>query len=201
MKKTERQQQIVDLKNKIIANSKDARFAKSAIADLLSLQRQEEIDPVELSIPISEITDVADAGPWKISKTVRGYLFQCKRGLHTFIGLEYGGLCSMMQEAMDAINKGDKASEFATNYVEAIGYVFQSPLFAAMGKNLPLFNKPAEYTSLFIIATAILREFNDFYNRHGIVNKPHTNTEEDIKQNIAMENLSEALESIAESVE
>lgn len=83
------QEKLKAVKAKIVANSKDAHFAESLIDELVSLQKQADIEPVELIVPCAEverkhqIDDVTS-----LTKTLRGYLY--KHGETSYVYVPFG---------------------------------------------------------------------------------------------------------------
>lgn len=191
-------ERIKHVREQIISNGKDARWTKNMISELLSLQRQKDVEPMELCVPTEEVKEVADADSFKVIKTVRGYLFQTRRGaLSTFVDAKNGTVCSMLETLMNLIWKADK-EEYEQAYLDCISYVMQAPLFAAMGLSLPAYGKLADHEPLFNIGIAILKEFNRFNEKYFIDAEVHKDTEEDVAENNAMENASDALGMIAQ---
>lgn len=197
-KKQTLNEKIKSAKDKIISNSKDAAWTKKMLNELLSLQRQADVEPMELNVPVSEVKDTADADSFKVIRTIRGYLFQTRGGaLSTFVELKYATVCSMLDTLMGLIKKSEK-EEYERFYIDCISYVMQAPIFAAMGLSLPAYGKPAEHDSLFNIGTAILKEFGRFSEKHFAEAEVSAETEEDINENIAQENMAHTLENISE---
>lgn len=198
MEKESRKERIESLKNQIATNSKDNGWAKRMLDELLSLQRQEDVEPMELCVPVAEVKDTADADSFKVIKTIRGYLFQTRGGaLSTFVEAKYGTVCSMLDTLMNLV-KSKEHEEYEQYYIDCISYVMQAPIFAAMGLSLPIYGKPAEHDSLFNIGTTILKEFGRFSKKHFTDAEPSAETEEDIKNNMVAENAADAIERISE---
>lgn len=192
----DRKEQLKTVKAQIIANSTDARMAKNLISDLLSLQRQEDVVPMELQIPLSEVLDTADADSFKVTKTTRGYLFQTRGGaLSTFVELKYNTVCSMLDTLMTLMKKEER-EDYEQYYQDCISYVMQSPIFASMGLSLPAYGKPAEHDSLFNIGIAILKEFGRFSEKHFTDAEPRNETEDDIKANDEQDAVVDAVENL-----
>lgn len=199
MEKESRKERIESLKNQIATNSKDNGWAKRMLDELLSLQRQEDVEPMELCVPMSEVKDTADADSFKVIKTIRGYLFQTRGGaLSTFVESKYASVCSMLDTLMKLIWCADK-EEYEQAYQDYISYVMQAPIFAAEGLSLPAYGKPAEHDSLFNIAIAILKEFNRFTEKHFTEAEAVEETEEDVKDNAVLNNINEAIENAVNS--
>lgn len=191
-------ERIKTLKEQIISNGKDARWTKNMLSELLSLQKQKDVVPVELCVPVQEVRDLADGDSFKVTKTVRGYLFQTRGGeLSTFVDSKYQSVCSMLDTLMGLINKSDK-EEYEQAYLDCISYVMQAPIFAAMGLSLPAYGMTADHEPLFNIGIAILKEFNRFNEKYFIDAEEHKDTEEDVEENNATENAADALGMIAQ---
>ena len=194
MEKESRKERIDTLKKQIAANSKDAEWAKKMLHELITLQRQEDVVPMELGVPVSEVKDTADADSFKLIKTTHGYLFQTRGGaLSTFVESKYNSVCSMLDTLMYLVKK-DKREDFEDSYLDCISYVMQAPIFAAMGLSLPAYNKPAEHDSIFNIGLAILNEFSRFTEKHFTEAEAPAETEEDIKENTIMENAADSID-------
>lgn len=188
-------------KTELLANCKDASWAKKQISKLLSLQKQDDLSPSELNVPTDEVIEEASNDTVRVVKTTRGYLFQTRSGaLSTFVESKYGGVCSHLQSFMDLLKRGhdSKLEDYEQMYLDSFSYVYQAPIFAAMGANLPAYGKPIEFDSLFNIALAILKEFNRFTEKHFTDAEAVNETESDIAENNAMEAVSKALENLPE---
>lgn len=192
---------IKDLANKIISNSKDQKWAREMVHELLRLQKQKDDMNKEIDVPISEVLETVSFGNTEVSKTIRGYLFKSTyhSGLWTFIGSNFGNVCSMLQLAMDcqqALND-NKGFDGCEEFIEGVESVFQAPLFAAMGWNLPMIGKDISFDSLLNISNDIMEEVNRFNDEHGNPTEPRQETEEDIKANNEMEALGRVVENLA----
>lgn len=193
--------EIDKLSQQIISNSKDQKWAKEMIQELLRLQKQDDDMNKEIDVPISEVLETVSFGATEASKTVRGYLFKTTYhpGLWTFIGSNYGNACSMLQWAMDcqqALND-NKKFKGCEGFIESVEVVFQAPLFAAMGWSLPMIGKKIDLTSLLNISNDIKKEAQRFDDEHGNPAEPRQETSEDIADNIEFENTGRALETLA----
>lgn len=192
---------IKDLTNKIISNSKDAKWANEMVHELLRLQKQSDDMNKEIDVPISEVLETVSFGNTEVAKTIRGYLFKTTyhSGLWTFIGSNYGNVCDLLQLAMDAQKVIDEKRDWAgcQELVEDVEFIFQAPLFATMGWSLPMIGKEADTKSLLNISNAIRAEINRFNEEHGKPTEPRQETEEDIKANNEMESLGRVVENLA----
>lgn len=188
-KPTNKKEKFDTLRQQIIANSKDAKWAENQIGLLLSIQKDLLHEPTELIVPVKEVKESLDFGSCKISRTIRGYLFEAKGGMHTFVDNRMTSVCDMLQAIFDLHDKEDKTDDeniIYQNARDAILYVFQSPIFASLDER-----------SLFDIAAAILRTFNDYAQECYTDAKPVDETEEDIRDNITFEQAGKAIEQIA----
>lgn len=174
---------IKEIKNRIISNSKDAEWANKMLLELVSLQKQEDVEPVELIVPTKEVRETLDFGAVKIMRTIRGYLVQCKGGMATFVELRMSAVCAMINTLFELHGKerNEEDENIYEAFREAVLYIFQAPIFASLSDEL-----------LFGIATDILRRFKEYSEPKQEI--PHEETEEDIKENIEVENTAKAIE-------
>lgn len=179
-------EQIKNVKVQIASNSKDAEWAKKMLNQLFVLQKQSMTEPTELSVPCKEVKASIDLGACKISRTIRGYLFEAKGGLYTFVDLRMGRVCAMLNTLFELHAKDEKSEDEQTVYstfVNAVEYVFQAPIFASMNE-----------TSLFSIATSILHVFNEYCNENFTNAEAPERTEEDYKADVEFEQFEQAAE-------
>lgn len=188
-KKTDINERIKKLKSLMTSNAKDAKWMSKQIDELCVLHRQVCNEPVELIVPCKEVTDSIDFGACKISRTIRGYLFEAKGGMHTFVNLRMARVCAMINTLFTlhkkvAENKADAAeTAMYEAFRDAILYVFQTPIFASLDEQ-----------TLFSIATDILRHFREYTDEHYTNVEAKDETEKDIKENIEFEQAAEGLE-------
>lgn len=181
-------EKIAELKKRIIG-CKDTKLTEQLINQLLGLHKQSLHTPVELEVPCSEVKETIDFGACKISRTIRGYLFEAKGGLYTFVESRMVSVCAMLNTVFEFHNKEDKTEEeqmLYDNFINAVQYCLQAPIFASMNEG-----------SLFAIATEILRVFNEYCAENYTNAEYVPETEEDIKANNEMENMGRALETLA----
>lgn len=181
-------EKIAELKKRIIG-CKDPKLTEQLLNQLLGLHKQSLNEPVELIVPCKEVKETIDFGACKISKTIRGFLFEAKGGLYTFVDLRMQSICTMLQTLFDLHAKDDKTEDENTiyeNFRDAVLYTFQAPIFASLNEK-----------SLFEIATANLKTFNDYAEEHYTNAEAVDETEDDIRENIALQNASDALETLA----
>lgn len=195
------EERIKEIQTQIISNSKDAKWAKDLVHELLRLQKQDDDMNKEIDVPISEVLETVSFGATEVSKTIRGYLFKSTyhSGLWTFIGSNFGNVCDMLQLAMDSQKVIDEKRDWAgcQELVDDVQFIFQAPLFAAMGWSLPMIGEEADTKSLINISNAIRAEINRFNEEHGNPTEPRQETEEDIKANNEMEALGRVVENLA----
>lgn len=181
-------EKIAELKKRIIG-CKDAKLTESLINELLALHKQSLHEPTELIVPVKEVKDTIDFGHCKISRTIRGYLYEAKGGLYTFVESRMASVCAMCDTIFEIHGKDDLTEEdrqLYDSFVNAVQYVFQTPIFASMNEG-----------SLFSIATEILRVFNDYCAENYTNAEGVEETEEDIKANNEFEQMGQAIESLA----
>lgn len=163
---------IADLINEIIANSKDASWTKKALTRLISLQKQSDIEAVELIVPVKEVKETLDYGPYALKKTPRGILFIAKGGLYTFVESRMNGTYGMLNDIFE-IQKDDTIdTELQEGYVSSVSSVMQAPIFASI-----------DIGSMLGIASSIISEYSKFVNNKVENAELHEETEEDITAN------------------
>lgn len=189
------QERIESLKKKIIA-SNDKHQVKYMLDDILSVQRQAMIKPVEIEVLCEDVLRSADFESFNVKETAKGYLFQYASGGYTiFVGREYGTVASMLARVLNLKEKNDW-DEFEQSEFTAICSIFQTPFFAALGLNNPAIGKTIDYDAFFGIATAIIKAQVDYQEKYLIDAKEQKETVADIENNIAMKNMGDALETI-----
>lgn len=172
--------------SQLLSNAKDAKWAEQLIRDILSLQRQLDVEAVELAVPTKEVKATFDGGAYVVSKTIRGILFAAKGGMSTFVDMRMSSLYTML----DIVYFGEGV--YATPddegiWREAVATIMQAPIFASLGDK-----------ALFDIATFIVKSFKE--NAEQYLESPaHEETQEDIEANIVYENAAEALNILAEA--
>lgn len=162
------------------------KFA-AALDAFVSLQKQMDIEPVELIVPVKEVVGAVDFGAYKLTKTVRGYLFTVKGGLSTFVDMRLTAVYEMLDNLYRAA-KGERIGEdkeFDEQFYSAVGYVMQAPIFASLS---PL--------AVFGIAANILATFNDFCDGKIKDAELIEETEDVIRANIKGENFNRAASNI-----
>lgn len=180
---------IAELKDHIVANSKDAGWAKKMLVQLTSLQKQADVEAVELVVPVKEVTQTLDFDAYTFKKTPRGILFTAKGGLHTFVESRMQAVYEMLDRVfyMHANPAEDEDTKSLYKaYSDAVAYCLQSPIFCSLGEKV-----------LFDVATTLLRCFNEHCEENYENAVLHEETEEDIKANTDFEQAGEAIETIA----
>lgn len=187
-KKKKPLQERIDECIKTIVASKDQQLKKSKINELISLQKQRDVVPVELIVPTSEVTAEIDLGPCKIQRTIRGYLFTCRGGMQTFVELRMARLCAVFDTLFylhDKEDKKDEDNDIYKAFCDAICYCYQAPVFACLSEDM-----------LFSVATDILKRFNEYGEEHYTNAEEQPETEQDIRDNIAADKMAEAMETL-----
>lgn len=178
-------EKLTALKDSLIADAEDTAKMGGDLERLLSLQKQLDVEPVELIVPCAEVTATLDFGAYVIKKTAHGFLFSTRGGLSVFVSYNVRSVADMLQAVFDMQESAEVSDYDKDLYVSAVAYAMQAPLFASM--------RPE---SLYAISAAILGEFNDYSS--NIVE--HEETEADVKENIAFNDATEAVERITEEV-
>lgn len=103
------QEKLKAAKAKIISNSKDAHFASALIDELIGLQKQADVEAVELIVPCSEVEHIRQIDDVTVLiKTLRGYLY--KHGQMSYVYVPYGenSLYEAMVEFDELLGKSDR---------------------------------------------------------------------------------------------
>lgn len=106
------QEKLKKVKAKIKANSKDAHFAEVLIDELVGLQKQADIEPVEFIIPYDEVEHTYQIDDvTSLVKTIRGYFY--KHGNLTAIWVPFGlnTLWQTMNDLDEMLGKKERTEE------------------------------------------------------------------------------------------
>lgn len=180
---------IDDLKSKIVANSKDMVWAKDMLTQLTSLQKQADIEAVELIVPVKEVSQTIDFDSYTFKKTPRGILFTLKGGLYTFVESRMRSVYEMLDNVFYMHENhvdGEVDKQIYDAYVSATATVMQAALFSSFDEK-----------TLYETAAGIFERFNALAEENVDNAELHEETEEDIKANIAFENAGKAIEEIS----
>lgn len=170
----------------LLSNAKDAKWAEQQVRDILSIQRQLDVEAVELIVPTKEVKATFNADAYTVSKTTRGILFAAKGGMSTFVDMRMQSLYLMLELVYFGENIYESESD-ASAWREAVATIMQAPIFASLGDK-----------ALFDIATFIVKSFRE--NAEQYLEVPvQPETQEDIEANIAHEQANEALNILAEA--
>lgn len=187
-KRVEVQKQIKALQEEMISNAKDAKWMKSQMAKLRVMQNRITHEPMELSVPCHEVKETLDFGACRISSTIRGYLFEAKGGMYTFVESRMNAVCEMLDTLFSLHKKADKNElegedkELYETFLDAVLYVFQAPIFSSI-----------DQCSLFSNAASILKSWNDYAEEHYSNAEIKDDTEQDVKENIEFEKAAEGM--------
>lgn len=189
-KKRKTEDKIKNLKNQIVTNSKDAEWAKKMLVRLTSLQKQSDIEAVELVVPVKEVKQTLDFESYSLKKTPRGILFTAKGGMNVWVEMRMQSVYEMLDRVFylhDNPAEDDETKEIYQAYSDAVGYCLQSPIFCSLGEKM-----------LFEVAATLLRGFNEYCNENIDNAALREETEEDIRKNIYFENTSKAIDEMLE---
>lgn len=178
-------QKLKEAKAKIIANSKDAHFANALIDELIGLQKQADIEPVELIVPCAEVEhkyQIDDVTT--LTKTAHGYLY--KHGELTYIFVPFGmnSLFRTMTEFDELLSRESRTEEEDIT-VSMINRMLQWHTVAFV-----------DAESLIDSATASVKIINGIIARNR-VDEAAPETEADVKANVEFKQAGNALEEIA----
>lgn len=180
---------IADLKKQIIANSKDAEWTKKMLVNLTSLQKQADVEAVELIVPVKEVKQTINFDAYTLKKTPRGILFTAKGGLYTFVESRMQAVYEMLDRVFyihDNPAEDEETQNLYSAYTDAVAYCMQSPIFCSLGEK-----------TLYETATTLLRCFNEHCEENYEKAELYEETEEDVKANTEFEQAQTAIETIA----
>ncbi len=178
------QQKLKEVKAKIKTNSKDAHFADALIDELVGLQKQADVEPVELIVPCAEVEHAYQIDDvTTLVKTPKGYLY--KHGGLSYIWVPFGlnTLWQTMNELDEILGKEERTEEENTT-ISMINRMLQWHTVAFY-----------DAETLIDSANASVKILNDTLARYKerISTKE---TEEDIKSNVEFNNASDAIDSL-----
>lgn len=179
------QEKLKEVKAKIKANSKDAHFAEALIEELVGLQKQADIEPVELIVPCAEVEQTYQIDDvTTLIKTPMGYLY--KHGNLTYIWIPFGlnTLWQTMNELAELLGKSERTEE--------------EDIMISMVNRMLQWHTVAftDAESLIDSAQASVKILNDAIKRYEDRISPKE-TQEDIKANTEFAEASKAVENIA----
>ena len=179
------QQKLKEVKAKIKTNAKDAHFAEALIEELVGLQKQADIEPVELIVPSAEVEHTYQIDDvTTLIKTARGYLY--KHGNMSYIWVPFGlnTLWQTMNELDEILGKEERTEE--------------EDVTISMINRMMQWHTVAFYDAETLIdsANASVKILNDTLARY----KERISTKEtegDIKSNVEFSNASDAIDSLS----
>lgn len=177
------QQKLKEVKAKIKTNSKDAHFADALIDELVGLQKQADVEPVELIVPCAEVEHAYQIDDvTTLVKTPKGYLY--KHGGLSYIWVPFGlnTLWQTMNELDEILGKEERTEEENTT-ISMINRMLQWHTVAFY-----------DAETLIDSANASVKILNDTLARY----KERISTKEtegDIKSNVEFSNASDAIDS------
>ena len=178
------QQKLKEVKAKIKTNSKDAHFADALIDELVGLQKQADVEPVELIVPCAEVEHAYQIDDvTTLVKTPKGYLY--KHGGLSYIWVPFGlnTLWQTMNELDEILGKEERTEE--------------EDVTISMINRMLQWHTVAFYDAETLIgsANASVKILNDTLARYKerISTKE---TEEDIKSNVEFSNASDAIDNL-----
>ena len=188
MERSELKDKLVELKKKIKANSKEAKFATQLIEELLLTQRMIDKEPLRTYDLGAEI-DRLEGQTFYIAKHEKGALYHVYNSfdlvvLPSQLAL-YDTLVSLVEnKEANAKLVGEEKENFE-NYMNIVGYVLAVPAYALGDGKLSV-----------DIATLVVKHMNETYEK--LMNQPLQ--EETLKQNQEFKEATMALEEIKETI-
>lgn len=179
------QEKLKEVKAKIKANSKDAHFAEALIDELVGLQKQADIEPVELIVPCAEVEKTYQIDDvTTLVKTAKGYLY--KHGNLTYIWIPFGlnTLWQTMNDFEDLLAKEER-TEDEDIMISMVNRMLQWHTVAFTDAESLIDSANASVN----ILNAVIKRYEDRVNPQE--------TQEDIKANTEFADASKAIEDIA----
>ena len=178
------QQKLKEVKAKIKTNSKDAHFAEALIDELVGLQKQADIEPVELIVPSAEVEHTYQIDDvTTLIKTAKGYLY--KHGNLSYVWVPFGlnTLWKTLNE-LDEILAKDEPTEEEGVVVSMINRMMQWHTVAFYDAETLV---DSAHASVKILNDAIERYKQDVTAKE---------TEGDIKANADFDNATKAIDEL-----
>lgn len=179
------QEKLKEVKAKIKANSKDAHFAEALIDELVGLQKQADIEPVELIVPCAEVEQTYRIDDvTTLVKTPKGYLY--KHGNLTYIWIPFGlnTLWQRINEFSEYLVKEERTEE-EDIMISMVNRMLQWHTVAFLDPDSLIDSANASVN----ILNAAIKRYEDRVNSKE--------TQEDIKKNTEFAEASKAIEDIA----
>ena len=180
------QQKLKEAKAKIKTNSKDAHFAEALIDELVGLQKQADIEPVEFIVPSAEVEHTYQIDDvTTLIKTAKGYLY--KHGNLSYIWVPFGlnTLWKTLNELDEILAKDERTEE--------------EDVVVSMINRMMQWHTVAFYDAETLIdsASASVKILNDAIARYK-KNIGTKETEGDIKANAVFDNASKAVDELTQ---
>lgn len=183
-------EKIAELKKRIIG-CKDPKLTEQLLNQLLGLHKSTFEMNRLLDIPLSEIKDEIDFGANKLYRTIRGYAWECKGGMITFVEHRMARVCAMLNTLFELHNKEDKTEEEQSLYdgfSTAVAYIMQAPIFSSLDER-----------ALYQNATSILLTYQEYCVENYTNSEAPGRTEDDYKEDAEFEQQAKAMEILAKS--
>lgn len=189
MEKQELEKRLEETKANLISNSKDARFAKKLISDLISLKGQIDLQPIQTE-DIGEVVDELEGQTFVIRKHELGVSYHQYNSMDVRIKANitsaYEFISSMIDHKKDYETLTKEEKEAFDITLSAMGYILATPTFA--------FSDETFFFELASFIVKFLREKTD-----ELLNAPlQPETVDDLKKNEAFEEAVMAVEQLAE---
>lgn len=179
------QEKLKEVKAKIKANSKDAHFAEALIDELVGLQKQADIEPVELIVPCAEVEKTYQIDDvTTLVKTAKGYLYKYGNTFYTYIPFGLNEFFNSFVGYEEMLSK-ESLSDDEQLTVQALNRAMQWPVTATLDE-----------VTFWDSANASLKIMLEAHKRWQDKINPKE-TQEDIKANTEFAEASKAVEDIA----
>ena len=148
--------EINEIKKKIVANSKDAHFAKSLISDLIQTTKESVHEPIELDC--GKAIDTFRGGTFEIVKTSLGILYRTFGGYAVFTTPQNTALYGVLLEIIDTKDDYEKLSKEEKDDIDTVISVIATLM------NVPLISFQNEEFS-YNMANAVMKYLLDSCNK------------------------------------
>lgn len=191
MKKEELKKKFAEVKNKIVANSKDAHFANKLIVEYNTLAGQILHEPTIVHVPIKDITKEYNGDTFSMSICKDGTaVYHIYGGLTVVARANNVNLVGTISEYIDAskreMNKDEE--EMLELDMSAFAYIMSLPMFAF-----------GDIEFKYKLAAMIVEYLNTTYEK-TMEAELKDDTIEDTEKNIEFENAMKALDEIQDAL-
>ena len=180
------QKRKVEIINRIVANSKDAKFAKDLTVELLSIQGQLDVEAVELIVPTKDVVETYQLDDVvQLVQTKGGFLYKFGNTFYTFVPFGFNSLFNSMADVAKLAE--DKDNEDNATVIKAFNSIMQWPTVALYDEN-----------TFWASATSMQQILNEYCQRN--IEEAKALKDEETEKNAEAEAVSAALKNVADNV-